>query len=400
MRLMSDEATASLTGSRVGDRLIAHAWYDGALTAPDLPVSEFTVVEDLTRQVRTRVSLRVDDPDGRLAPWAINDPLGVAGNRLQLIYELAGGFRVQLGWYVITRSVPTENWRLLRLPGPSDFPPNDMRLEWVSGGATIPVTGEDLTQVVVADRLLTPESPQAGATVMDTVRDLLDSTVGVGDLPEGVTDRPAPASMIFERERMNAVEDLLDHIGCTHRMSADGLLEALPLGEQASVWEIAGGPDGVMVSMNRTLDQEGLYNIAVSTGTTVDGKEIVGRYVETEGPLAFDGPLGRRPVFHASEFVKTQAAADADSKTLLTNQIAARTVELTVTCLPHPGLQAGDWVSLRLPTLDGQEAHLPGQVITKTLRGTKRSGISPMVLDVVCDFALVQSVMRRVVPRA
>lgn len=379
MRHMSETALSALTGSRVGERVRAHVWYDGQVVARDLDVTDWQIASDGSRQVRTQASLTVADGDGVLAPWGVDDPLGVGGARVQLIYEISGGETVDLGFFRITGSDPVENWTLAG------------GLAWVSGGATIPVQADDLTTIAVADRLLAAESPQAGATVLSEVRRLLTGIVPV-TVAAGVTDRAVATTTVYERERMDAVEDLLGMISCTHRMTGDGQLEVHPAQPGAPVWEIAGGDEGVMISVRRSQSSSTLYNGAVSEGADPDGRQLIGRALELSGPLRWEGPHWRRPIFHsATGILTTQAMVDADARSILAGQLRGRTVDLQVTCLPHPGLQPGDAVSVSVPTVTGEAMSLVGVVRTISLRGSS-AGVSPMTMTVECAYGDVQAV--------
>lgn len=379
MRYMSETALSALTGSRVGERVRAHIWYDGQVVAPDLDLSDWQLGSDGSRQVRTQTSLTVGDPDGVLTPWGVDDPLGVGGARAQLIYEISGGETVDLGFFRINGSDPAENWTFKN------------GAVWVSGGATVPVQADDLTSIAVADRLLSAESPKAGATVLSEVRRLLTGIMPV-TVAAGVTDRTVATTTVYERERMDAVEDLLKSISCTHRMTGDGQLEVYPAAVGAPVWEIAGGDDGVMISVRRSQSSSTLYNGAIAIGATPDGRQLVARAFEQSGPLRWEGPHWRRAYFQdSSGILTTQNAVDAAARSILAGQLRGRTVDLQVTCLPHPGLQPGDAVSVSVPTVTGEAMSLVGVVRTISLRGTT-AGVSPMTMTVECAYGDVQAV--------
>lgn len=379
MRYMTETALSALSGSRVGERLRAHIWYDGQVVAPDVDLTDWQVTSDGSRQVRTQTSLTVADPDGVLAPWGVDDPLGVGGARVQLIYEIGGGESVDLGFFRITGSDPAENWTLRN------------GSVWVSGGATVPVQADDLTAIAVADRLLSAQSPKTGATVLGEVRRLLTGIMPV-TVAAGVSDSAVARTTVYERERMDAVEDLLAMIDCTHRMTGDGQLEVYPAAPAAPVWEVAGGDDGVMISVQRSQSSSALYNGAVAIGATPDGRQLIARSFEEAGPLRWEGPHWRRPYFQdSSGILTTQAAVDAAARSVLARQLRGRTVDLMVTCLPHPGLQAGDSVVVVSPTVTGSDVELVGIVRALSLRGSA-AGVSPMTMTVECSYEAVQTV--------
>src|SRR6478735_4021452 len=163
---MTEAALAALTGSRAGDGVRVHAWLDGRVVAQDLPVGDWTLSWDLDRQVQGQVTCTVADVEGLLTPWAVDDPLGVGGPRLQLIYTVGGTAEtVDVGWYQNTGNDPVESWQVRELESQDPDAPFGQRVVWMSGGAVIPVEADDLTRVIADDRLLAPSSPAAGATV-------------------------------------------------------------------------------------------------------------------------------------------------------------------------------------------------------------------------------------------
>lgn len=401
---MTEEQLSALSGSSAGMGVVVHAWYDGQVVAEGLPVETWSASWDRARQVQGQVGITVRDVDGTLAPWAVDDPLGVGGARLQCIYQLGGGVTpLDLGWFRITAADPVESWRVIRVkdssaPGDGEDAFFGERLEWVSGGASIPVQADDLTRQVVNARLLAPESPAPAATVLGEVRRLLTDIMPVVVAP-GVVDAAVSTSLVYERERMDAIEDLLQMIGCWHRMTGDGQLEVYPEQRVAPVWEITGGNDGVLISVQRSQKLDGLYNIAVSEGGQ-SGLPVIGRAFERTGPLRVDGPHGPYPTFHsATGMLTSQAQVDADAQTRLRTETSQRSVALSVTCLPHPGVQVGDWVTVANPTVAGVAIPLVGVVRSVNLRGSAASGVSPMSLLVECSFEDVQAV-RTAVHRA
>ena len=381
MRYMTETALSALTGSRSGERLVAHVWYDGRIVAENLAVTDWTMSSDGSRQVRSQVSLTVADPDGTLAPWGVDDPLGVGGSKLQLVYVLSASESVDLGWFRLTGSEPAENW-LVKTAG--------TRAVWISGGASIPIQADDLTSVAVADRLLAPQSPKSGATAISEVKRLMQGIAPVTVHPD-VVDRAVATSLVIKRERMDAVEDLLTSISATHRMTGDGQLEVYPAAPDAPVWEVAGGENGVMISIRRSQSSSELYNAAISEGATPDGRQLIGRAFETTGPLRWEGPHWRRPIFYSSPMLTTQNMVNADAARLLSSRLKGRTVDLQVTCLPHPGLQPGDVVVVASPTVTGLEMPLTGVVRTINLRGGT-GGPAPMTMTVECSYEDVQAV--------
>jgi hypothetical protein len=70
-------------------------------------------------------------------------------------------------------------------------------------------------------------------------------------------------------------------------------------------------------------------------------------------------------------------------------QIKGLTTDLKVTCLPHPALQVGDWVTVAAPVINQQIVPLVGMVKTMSLQ-TNGAAVQSMKLTVECAYADVQ----------
>lgn len=410
MRDLDERTAAILAGSRGGDHLTVSVWYDGRLAHPDpLPVGSWSVKWDDTRQVKGVLALDVHDKTGRLSPWLPDDVLGVGGSRLQVAYQVGGGGgEVSLGWFRIVKTAPQDLWQLRLVPdlghrNVDSEVPDDMRLVSVAMGSTIPVDAEDMAVVIKNDRLLAPESPRGfSPTVVGEVTRLLGDIVPVTVLA-GVEDMPVPRSVIYERERLDAVEDLLARIDAGWRMNGNGEFEVYPLSDTAIKWELRGGEGGMLIQVDREQTLDGLENYFVSDGTrkalNSKGEEVDlpvrGISAVGSGPLRVDGPHGRFPAFRSSPLITSQNMADADARTFRSNHVASRTIDLQVSCLPQPALELGDYVTVAHPVVDGRRVQLAGRVLSMELSGSE-AAVNEMRLTVTCGADLVMEVMRGV----
>lgn len=400
MRPIDANTLAALTGSRAGDRLVIWPWYNGnpTTTAP-LKVSQCTMDWDYTRQIQT-LTLTIADPDGSLSPWLLEDALGVGGAELQVIYQVGGAGAVNMGWYRIDKVTPAENWTPyiidnLGQVNPGTVIPKDKRLVFTSGGSSIQITASDRGLDIQNGRLLAPDSPQGTSpTIMGEISRLLDGIAPVTTYGT-VTDRAVNKTLIYVQERLNAVQDLCKRISCDYRMNGDGQFEVYPVAKDTPVWTIAGGPEGVLVQVNRAQDITGLYNVFVADGTiTISNQQVPIRGIASivNGPLAVTGPHGSYPLFYSSTMLTTQAQCDAYAITMRDTQIAGLTVDLAVTCLPNPALQQGDWVVVAAPVINNQIVRLIGRVKTMQLNAANGT-VGAMALTVECSYSDVQLVM-------
>ncbi|WP_152203641.1 hypothetical protein [Georgenia thermotolerans] len=390
---LSDDVREALSGSRPADRVVGEVWYDGQLVVPNLDIGSWRIDTDATRSVRRQVTVTVTSDDGALAPWAVDDALGVAGSVLRLVYIVGGvaDGQVPMGEFRITRPSVAESWRSQRLIRAFDdegrsVVAEELPAQW-SSSAAVEVQADDLTRTAELGRFVAPEAVKHTGSVIQEVARLLDGIVPV-TVAAGVVDGRVPASVTYERDRMPAVEALLGSINATHRMTGDGRFEVIPVAGGAPVWDIAGGDDGVLVDFGRAMDVRDFPNIAVVEGKSATDLPLIGVARETGGALRASGPHGQIPEFMYSDIMDTQAKVTAAAKTRLANLIASRSVVLPVTCLPHPGLQEYDVVTLTTPA-----GTLTGQVQTVNISGGP-GGVDPMGLGMVVAWEQMAAIAR------
>lgn len=379
MRQLSPAMLDAISGSTPDAKITANAWYGGTLLESGLEIgSNWTMHWDGADQnlVQAKVSLTVADSTGRLAPWGFDEALSAAGSVLQVTF-VCGTESVDIGWYPISTNAPTEQWRVA-----------GTQLQWVSGGASIPIEADDRTLLISDARFVAPEAVPAGATVISEVRRLLTGICPV-TVAAGVTDGPVSASIVYKDERLAPVFDLVKSLNCRYRMTGDGQFEIYPLTKTAPVWTVQGRGGGALVSVNRSQGRASLINGVVSTSAD-PSNELRALATLTTGPLQWDGVLGRKINYH-NAVATTQAGVQADAQTILNNSTILQTVPLTVVCAPHPGIQIGDWVQVAQPVIDGSEYPLVGLVSTVDLKGSA-GGIGEMTLTVQCALNDVQAV--------
>lgn len=394
MRQLDSNTLNALYGSRSGEKLTAYVWYGGRLAYPDpLPVSNARFSWDRTRQIQT-VSLTVADPDGLLAPWLYEDPLGVGGSRLQLRHDVGGAGSINIGWYRITAPRPAERWRSYTINDAGrinvDSPiPAGKKQVLVSGGATVEVQAADLAILLKNDPLLAPESPGAGATVVNEIIRLAGTTVPV-KVAAGVVDRAVNTTLVHERDRLDAMQALCKSISCDYRMTGDGQLEVYPIAKQAAVATLRGGAEGLQVEVDRSQQLEGLYNTFVVDGTATD-RPVRAVVQITTGPLRVGGPHGRYTKFYESNMIATQEQAINYAMQMRDTHLAGLTVDLRVTCLPVPHLEIGDWVNVGNPVVGGQQVTLAGMIKSIDQPWSTVPGQATVVVE--CSYADVQQVI-------
>jgi hypothetical protein len=397
LRTLDDNTPRARAGSRKGDTITVWCWYNGQLTYSDpLPVGSWALSYDVSRQIQT-LDIEVEDTDGTKAPWLLDDPLGVGGSLLQVFYNVGGASSVAYDWFRISKPEPKEAWRSYLVTNLGvvnrDSPiPNGKSLKWVSSGAKIPVKAETLPRNIANYRFLAPTSPASGSpTVVSEVKRLLTDIMPV-TTAAGVVDTSVPANLVYPDDRLNAVQDLCKRIGCDYRTTGAGQLEIYPIAYSSPVWTLSPGPEGFLIDVNRSMELDGKYNVFVVDGTANSQQPVRGIAQITGGPLRVGGPHGTYPVFYSSNLIATQAQADAYAQTMRDTQLKGLTTELEVECLPHPGLQQGDWITIQCPTTTATGlVSFPARITKLSLNGHDGT-VDAMTLGLTASYSDVATV--------
>lgn len=230
---------------------------------------------------------------------------------------------------------------------------------WSGPGQTLTVKAESWLRYVMDDRLLRPYSPPAGSPVADAVAALVAAAIPA-DLDWTWTSaapaRAVPDGMLWEEDRWQAVDDLARAAGCRVRPLPDLTGAALapdpaPDPAAAPVRHYQDGAAGTLLAGSRPdLTREGRYNAVVASNP--DDPAVWAVAETTEGPMAVDGPFGRRAMFYASPLLATVEQAQQAAATRLSN-LAGRLRTITADILPDPAVQPGDHVTITWPPAPG-----------------------------------------------
>lgn len=373
MRLIDQETLDALEGSRQADTLTVWAWLAGKLVVPEpLKVKSWSFDDDAgdKQKINQRVNFTIADPDGTLGAWRFDDPLGVGGTRLQVIYNVGGAGAVNYGWFRITDNVPTEYWesRVINEYGyqePDGSLPIHKRRVFIKTAA-VALTAVDLTADVDRDRFQSPQSPGTGATVISEFKRLTGRYFPTV-VDDGVTDTALSRQLVYDRERLEACQDLLSRVSARYRMGGDGEAHIYPQ-RGPIVWRVE--PTAGLISVARGQSIDGLYNRWVVEGKNVaSGDPIYGTADIESGPLRYGGPHGQVPFFYSSEMITTVAQATTYAKELRDQFIGSLAVELSVEIIPRPEIQAGDQIEVGCPVAAGHVVYLPGEVTSISRSG-------------------------------
>lgn len=374
MRILPGDTANELAGSTAASRMQFNAWYDGRVVAADIPVVAYTCAYDAAKNIVGTANLTVLDNTGVLAPWTISDTLGVGGSCIQTVL-IHRNLYIPLAMQNIAGNDVEETWSLVGTPP-----------QWVYGSGHISLQLQDTTIRLQGAQFMTQESVPAGATCLSEIRRLCTGFIDVVVDP-AVVDKSVPASVVYQQDRLGAVMNLVNALKAEARTGPGGQLEVY-LPTTTSAWEFYGGQEGGLITYTRSQRIQDFPNAAVSTSTDANGAPLYGYAVQTAGEGFFDGPHGRWPVFHGANLVNTQNSVSADAATTLANLQRTRTVEMPFTVAFHPGLDAGDCVTMDIPIIDGSVMAITGRIRSLTYSGGKYAPMTmQLVLQVPADTA-------------
>lgn len=288
-------------------------------------------------QIATEVSLRLADPTGELWTGRPGSPVGWWGHRLQVQAGVrAGAWEswLPVGTLRVESVAPVESepWRLMR------------NGRWVRGGQTIQIVAADMLSQVADEKLTTPTSPPAGATVRSEVGRLLAGIVPVG---RWTSTRAVPRSLTYdEHDRLGIVLSLCRVAGLVPWIDRAGVLQAIPATGSGARWRV---PMDALIECLPGGGRDGIRNGWVVTSETDSQQPLRGQALEDAGVLRWGGPFGRVPAFAHSPILTTNAACLGAASTNRGTDIASRRQDLTVTCLSDPALDVLDTALIELP---------------------------------------------------
>lgn len=340
---------------RYSHRMVSRvdSYLAGTQIAANLPIDGGRIDYDITGNLKRRLTLTVPartataiyDPAGDP-----NAPLACYGQRLHVGtgvgYPNGATEILDHGWYLIT------SWNR-----------NDDE-------GTVEVEAMDLARLLDDDRLTTPQSPLAGATFASEFVRLLDGMMPAV-ISAGLVDRAVPATLLWERERLDAIAHLCAAWPARWWIGDDGAAHAdipYPAVTAATPLDltITDGVNGTIGKRARAGERGALYNTVVVDGLQPDDgsarPHAIAAVTDPASPIRANGPYGPVTRFYESDLIATQAQAQSTADTLLVTYASAGRSE-TATAVPDPAVQLGDVA--RLYTRDGQA--LTGRVTSLTM---------------------------------
>lgn len=247
--------------------------------------------------------------------------------------------------------------------------------EWVSLGyfrmnatdqspttdSPIRISGSDRMVGIVESELLSPVSFPASATFADAFSALVLEVYPTASIEYdfvAATDQLGRAHFADE-DRYQFLFDLANSRGKIMYFDYRGVLVVKsPPDPTVPVFEVGAGTGGILISLARSINREGVFNAVIATGDAPDTNapvRAVARDMEPTSPTYWDGPFGKIPKRLSTPFItNTTNAADAASAELL--KVVGLPYSADFSAVPNPALEPYDPINVK--TDAGIETHV------------------------------------------
>lgn len=298
--------------------------------------------------IRTTVNLTIIDPDGKLVPNKMDDPLAPFGSEVRIKMGIRLGTKNELlvmGWFpIISLNITEFNDSRTKIGKPDST-------IWFSKGAIIELEASDRMYNLEGDKFTSRVQPRY-TSVLGEVRRLLDAKLPpYGGVTGSVPDATVPSDLTYDTDRLKAILSLAEILDADPYIAPNGSFRLLSRIRNGSVWRLEKGEFSVLRNTKRRISREGVYNGATETSTADNDRPLMARKVVTSGPLRWGGPFGRVPFLHTSPLLTTQAQVNAAVNTVYTRATTLAPQAFGVECVRNPALQWGD--QIELPTRTG-----------------------------------------------
>lgn len=243
--------------------------------------------------------------------------------------------------------------------------------EWVSLGyfridtveqsdaprGAVRVTAQDRMAGLIEAHLLSPRQFAATATIASVYDSLVkeiypSATISYDFTSTDTIDR----TIVVESDRFGALKDLTRSLGKVMYWDHQGALQVVSMpDESVPVFEVAAGSGGVLITHNRAVSRDGIYNATVVQGSAPDDKApvvAIARDMNPKSRTYWNGRFGKVPREpYVSEWIVRKSQAEATAKALLRQSLGLPYV-VDFTLVPNPALEPWDPVAVRYE--DGQ----------------------------------------------
>lgn len=238
---------------------------------------------------------------------------------------------------------------------------NDVEQSQAPNGP-IQITGYDRMAGIIDAKLVAPLVWPAGTAIGDIfdfmVTDVYPTaTIEFDDA--GFASTVLPTQQMAESDRYKFLNDIAKSYGKIMYWDYRGVLVVEdPPDPQESVWSVNAGQGGVLISMARALNREGVFNAVVVRGESTNANAPVRALAfdnDVNSPTYYFGPFGKVPTFYSSSLVTTEEQALVAAQAILKQTIGLPQFA-DFTAVPNPALEPLDIVEIN--HVDGIDFHV------------------------------------------
>lgn len=317
------------------------------------------------------------DPDGEEIPIISGDVSSDASASIRSTLDLdTDGTRK---WSVMPSGLLTPYGNEIFVRRGIDY--GDGTKEWVSQGyfritdiqqsdnlnSPISITAYDRMSNIVDARLTTPQQFPVGVFVGDIMLELITEVypLAVIEWDDNTDTQQIRRTLIAEEDRYEFLNDLVTSYGKIWYWDHRGVLVIKdPPDPLSTVYDVNAGEGGVLITFDRSLSREGVYNAVVVNGEGADTIPPVHVVVVDDNPFSptyWNGRFGKVPRFFSSSFITTtDQAVNAANNLLLQSRGLPYNIDFDT--VPNAALEPLDPVSVT--TSDGQEVHVIETLVT------------------------------------
>lgn len=327
---MSDEALAIVQRSFTM-RIRAESWLGDTLLADDIPIADGSESRDRSLNIPEQISLTLPRRD-RGFDWApgidATHPLAAYGQQLRIDYgvDVGGQYEwINRGWFLITDSS--------------------------TDGDTVSVTCAGLLSLIDEAKLVAPFQPSTTDTLGSTIRSLVEPALTT-ILDGTLTDRAVPIGMQWDTDRLAAVTEVLNAWPADATVTQDGYLLIGPVTDSGSpVLTLTDDPhSGTVIQWQGASSRDGAFNTVIAQGEDSAGNQIQGVVYDqnSASPFYIGGAFNPFPVPYSyqSSLLTTVTQCRTSAAATLKRLRRTSSRKIGVTMVPHPGLIAGDIVTV------------------------------------------------------
>lgn len=220
---------------------------------------------------------------------------------------------------------------------------------------SIRISASDRMQGIIDARLLRPVQFRPTHSV-GYVLNLLVSQVYPSAVIEwddtSVRDSLIGRSMVTADDRYGFLTDLLTAYRKVWRWDHRGhLMISTPPDTTTPVFVVDAGRDGVLVSMDRDLSRDSVYNAVVATGEAADTTPPVRGVAydnDPTSPTYYQGGYGKVPRYYSSSFLTTNDQCQQTAAALLLQSLGAP-YNVSFGSIVNPALEPLDPVAIAYP---------------------------------------------------